>query len=322
MSGADARPRMLAQRCCARILRPRRLLLEPHSPLTARPSRGRRRRACRTFGRLSAILGRSRAPSSPGARLILRPRTRPRSAEVLSFEWRHWSPRMQILVLGGDGYLGWPTALHLSAAGHDVAVNDNFARRGYDEEMGVDSLVPIATLDERIAAWTDVSGKTIKAYVGDLCDPDFTHAMVGDFRPAGDRPLRRAARRAVLDDRPGPRRLHADQQRRRHAQRDVRDRRHRHRHPPRQARDDGRVRHAQHRHRGGVDRDRAQGPQGPHDLPQAPGLLLPLLEGPRQHQHRVRLPHLGHARHRPQPGCRVRRRHRADRARPQARDAL
>ena len=51
---------------------------------------------------------------------------------------------MQILVLGGDGYLGWPTALHLSAAGHDVAVNDNFARRGYDEEMGVGSLVPIA----------------------------------------------------------------------------------------------------------------------------------------------------------------------------------
>jgi UDP-sulfoquinovose synthase len=90
---------------------------------------------------------------------------------------------MQILVLGGDGYLGWPTALHLSAAGHDVAVNDNFARRGYDEEMGVESLVPIATLDERIVAWDDVSGKTIKSYVGDLCDPTFVHSMVGDFRP-------------------------------------------------------------------------------------------------------------------------------------------
>ena len=63
---------------------------------------------------------------------------------------------MQILVLGGDGYLGWPTALHLSALGHKVAVSDNFARRGYDEEMGVESLVPIATLDERVAAWTDV----------------------------------------------------------------------------------------------------------------------------------------------------------------------
>ena len=90
---------------------------------------------------------------------------------------------MRILVLGGDGYLGWPTALHLNALGHDVAVNDNFARRGYDEEMGVESLVPIATLEERLAVWTEVSGKTIKSYVGDLCDPAFVHEMVGDFRP-------------------------------------------------------------------------------------------------------------------------------------------
>src|SRR5580704_12065731 len=49
---------------------------------------------------------------------------------------------MKILVLGGDGYLGWPTALHLSDAGHEVAVVDNFARRGYDNELGVESLVP------------------------------------------------------------------------------------------------------------------------------------------------------------------------------------
>jgi UDP-sulfoquinovose synthase len=90
---------------------------------------------------------------------------------------------MQILILGGDGYLGWPTALHLSALGHEVAVNDNFARRGYDVEMGVDSLVPIATLDERIAAWSEISGRTIRSYVGDLCDADFTHAMIRDFRP-------------------------------------------------------------------------------------------------------------------------------------------
>src|SRR6201993_1184018 len=90
---------------------------------------------------------------------------------------------MQILVLGGDGYLGWPTALHLSALGHDVAVNDNFARRRYDEEMGVESLVPIATLEERVAAWAEISGKAIKTYVGDLCDGPFVHNMVGDFRP-------------------------------------------------------------------------------------------------------------------------------------------
>src|ERR1700733_6615795 len=90
---------------------------------------------------------------------------------------------MQILVLGGDGYLGWPTALHLSALGHEVAVNDNFARRGYDVEMGVDSLVPILTLEERIAAWAEVGGIQIKSYVGDLCEPEFVHQMVRDFHP-------------------------------------------------------------------------------------------------------------------------------------------
>jgi UDP-sulfoquinovose synthase len=90
---------------------------------------------------------------------------------------------MRILVLGGDGYLGWPTALHLSDLGHEVAVNDNFARRGYDEEMGVDSLVPITTLDERLVAWTEVSGRTITSYVGDLCDAPFVHQMVDEFRP-------------------------------------------------------------------------------------------------------------------------------------------
>jgi UDP-sulfoquinovose synthase len=90
---------------------------------------------------------------------------------------------MRILVLGGDGYLGWPTALHLSALGHDVAVNDNFARRGYDVEMGVESLIPIATLDERLAAWGEAGGAEIKSYVGDLCDPAFVHQMVRDFHP-------------------------------------------------------------------------------------------------------------------------------------------
>jgi UDP-sulfoquinovose synthase len=90
---------------------------------------------------------------------------------------------MRILVLGGDGYLGWPTALHLSNLGHEVAVNDNFARRGYDEEMGVDSLIPIYPLEERIAAWKEISGKEIKSYVGDLCDAPFTHQMIRDFEP-------------------------------------------------------------------------------------------------------------------------------------------
>ncbi|MGH9077126.1 MAG: NAD-dependent epimerase/dehydratase family protein [Acidimicrobiales bacterium] len=90
---------------------------------------------------------------------------------------------MRILVLGGDGYLGWPTAMHLSAAGHDVAVADNFVRRTYDDELGVSSLVPIAPLHERVETWADLTGRSIRVYPGDLCDASFVHAMVADYRP-------------------------------------------------------------------------------------------------------------------------------------------
>ena len=90
---------------------------------------------------------------------------------------------MKILVLGGDGYLGWPTALHLSQVGHDVAVLDNFARRGYDFEMGVDSLVPIEPLQTRIKVWRELTGKSIDCYIGDLTDADFTYHVVRDSQP-------------------------------------------------------------------------------------------------------------------------------------------
>src|SRR5205807_2131741 len=90
---------------------------------------------------------------------------------------------MHILVLGGDGYLGWPTALHLSDAGHEVAVLDNFARRSYDHEMGVQSLVPIEPLQVRVDAWAEVSGKRLPVYVGDLCDAEFVNATLREFEP-------------------------------------------------------------------------------------------------------------------------------------------
>jgi UDP-sulfoquinovose synthase len=90
---------------------------------------------------------------------------------------------MRVVVLGGDGYLGWPTALHLSECGHEVAIVDNFARRTYDHEMGVESLVPLESLKTRTDVWADLSGKRIKTYPGDLTDAQFTASMVADFRP-------------------------------------------------------------------------------------------------------------------------------------------
>ena len=90
---------------------------------------------------------------------------------------------MRILVLGADGYLGWPTALYLSNKGHEVGVVDNFARRAYDYEMGVDSLVPIAQLQRRVQVWKEVSGKELACWAGDLVDADFTHRVIKEFRP-------------------------------------------------------------------------------------------------------------------------------------------
>ena len=90
---------------------------------------------------------------------------------------------VRILVLGGDGYLGWPSALHLSASGHDVAVADSMVRRGYDDELGVESLVPIASIQDRVRAWQDLTGKEITLFEGDITQPDFAHHIVEDFQP-------------------------------------------------------------------------------------------------------------------------------------------
>ena len=90
---------------------------------------------------------------------------------------------MRVLVLGADGYLGWPTALHLSARGFNVAVADNFVRRQWDQELGVDSLVPITGFHDRIRAWKDVSGKTLEPFVGDLNNYPFVAEMLASFRP-------------------------------------------------------------------------------------------------------------------------------------------
>ncbi|HEX3541062.1 MAG TPA: NAD-dependent epimerase/dehydratase family protein [Acidimicrobiales bacterium] len=90
---------------------------------------------------------------------------------------------MRILVLGGDGYLGWPSALHLSARGHDVGIADNFVRRSYDLELGVESLVPIASPTDRLDTWRELAGKDIALFRGDLTDAAFTQAMLEEFRP-------------------------------------------------------------------------------------------------------------------------------------------
>jgi UDP-sulfoquinovose synthase len=90
---------------------------------------------------------------------------------------------MRILVLGGDGYLGWPTAMRFSARGHDVSVVDNFSRRRWHHEQSTDSLTPISPLAERIEAWREVSGNEIVPFVGNIEDGEFLDRVIGETLP-------------------------------------------------------------------------------------------------------------------------------------------
>jgi UDP-sulfoquinovose synthase len=91
---------------------------------------------------------------------------------------------VRILVLGGDGFCGWPAALHLSQLGHDVDIVDNLSRRRIDAELGTDSLTPIRTPEERIAAWQEVTGKTIGFHPTDIAqDYDGLVALLARTRP-------------------------------------------------------------------------------------------------------------------------------------------
>jgi UDP-sulfoquinovose synthase len=92
---------------------------------------------------------------------------------------------MRVLILGGDGYLGWPTAMHLSARGHDVAVVDNYLRRRICREEDVGPLFEVPNLHERIRIWKSVSGKSIRLFVGDLTDWSFVEKIFSEFTPEG-----------------------------------------------------------------------------------------------------------------------------------------
>ena len=90
---------------------------------------------------------------------------------------------MRILVLGGDGYLGWSTAMYFSKRDHTVAVVDNFKRRLMHAERGTDSLTPIRSLHLRVDAWQEITGKQIESFIGDIKDWHFISRVIKDFQP-------------------------------------------------------------------------------------------------------------------------------------------
>ena len=90
---------------------------------------------------------------------------------------------MKILILGGDGYLGWPTAMYLSARDHEVAVLDNFSKRAWELELNAGPLIPIGTLPDRVRAWQEVTGRSISLFVGDLREYDFIRDVLRNLQP-------------------------------------------------------------------------------------------------------------------------------------------
>jgi len=90
---------------------------------------------------------------------------------------------MNILILGGDGYLGWPTAMHLSNHGHQVTVVDNYLRRNIMREEDVEPLFPVLNLHERTRLWADKTGNEIKVYIGDLNKWEFISNVFKECEP-------------------------------------------------------------------------------------------------------------------------------------------
>ena len=107
-----------------------------------------------------------------------------RASRVLGRPITNGKVNMKIVVFGGDGFCGWPTALRLSRNGHEVTIVDNLSHRRIDRELGVESLTPIASIDERLVAWQRVSGRSIAFRNIDIAqDYDGLRAMLAELAP-------------------------------------------------------------------------------------------------------------------------------------------
>lgn len=90
---------------------------------------------------------------------------------------------MKVLVIGGDGYCGWATALYLSNRGHEVGILDSLVRRHWDSELCVETLTPIAPIQQRLQRWRDLTGKSIDLFIGDITNYEFLNKALHQFEP-------------------------------------------------------------------------------------------------------------------------------------------
>jgi UDP-sulfoquinovose synthase len=90
---------------------------------------------------------------------------------------------MRVLVLGGDGYLGWATAMHLSAQGHEVCVCDNYLRRKLNSQFASEPLFVVPMLEDRARVWEGITKRKIHVRIGDVANWQFLRGLCGEFIP-------------------------------------------------------------------------------------------------------------------------------------------
>ena len=90
---------------------------------------------------------------------------------------------MKILIFGGDGYLGWPTAMFFAERGNDVFVIDNFVKKKIESEFGIKPLIPTKSLQERVKFWNEINQNKINFEVGDLLNYRFLNRVIESFLP-------------------------------------------------------------------------------------------------------------------------------------------
>ena len=90
---------------------------------------------------------------------------------------------MRVLILGGDGYLGWPTAMNLGANGHEIAVADNYLRRNICREEDSEALFNVPNLNERAQIWEKISGNKVDVFISDLCNWNFVSQLFKETKP-------------------------------------------------------------------------------------------------------------------------------------------
>ena len=92
--------------------------------------------------------------------------------------------KKRVLIMGGDGFCGWPTTLYLSELGHEVGIVDNLSRRAIAKEIGAESLTPIASIEKRLATWHELTGKSIPFYQLDVAkNYDELVSVINTFQP-------------------------------------------------------------------------------------------------------------------------------------------